>query len=128
MRWDERGTAERENKMATTPASVKPTILEIPPTKIGEGFGIPGRSAGAIPGGKVSGSVRPAVTGRFLSVEGRRFLVKGVTYGTFSPNEQGEPFPSPDRVKQDFFRMSELGINTVRLYTPPPDWVADAAW
>ena len=70
---------------------------------------------------------RPKVDGRFLSVSGDRFWVKGVTYGTFRPNEDGEPFPSKARVRDDFERMCEVGINTVRLYTPPPDWLADAA-
>ncbi|HVU99740.1 MAG TPA: glycosyltransferase, partial [Verrucomicrobiae bacterium] len=54
--------------------------------------------------------------------------VKGVTYGTFRPNEDGEPFPPRARVEEDFQRMREAGINTVRVYTPPPDWVADSAW
>lgn len=70
---------------------------------------------------------RPQANGRFLRVGGRRFWVKGVTYGTFRANEDGEPFPSRAQVRDDFARMREAGINTVRLYTPPPDWLADAA-
>jgi O-antigen biosynthesis protein len=70
---------------------------------------------------------RPRVEGKFLSVGGERFWVKGVTYGTFLPNEQGEPFPAFDRLRDDFARMAEAGINTVRLYTPPSDRIADAA-
>ncbi len=72
------------------------------------------------------GSV-PTVQGRFLNVDGRRFWIKAVTYGTFRPNSAGEPFPELAQVQQDFERMREVGINSVRLYTPPPDWVADAA-
>ncbi|HEY6227326.1 MAG TPA: glycoside hydrolase family 2 TIM barrel-domain containing protein, partial [Verrucomicrobiae bacterium] len=70
---------------------------------------------------------RPEVRGRFLYVNGQRFWIKGVTYGTFRPNENGEPFPSRVQVRHDFAQMREAGVNTVRLYTPPPDWVADAA-
>jgi GT2 family glycosyltransferase len=70
---------------------------------------------------------RPCVDGKFLRVDGRRFWVKGVTYGTFAPNEQGEPYPPFDRVRDDFARMAAAGINTVRLYTPPSDRIADAA-
>jgi glycosyltransferase involved in cell wall biosynthesis len=70
----------------------------------------------------------PAVHGRFLTIGGHRFWVKGVTYGTFRPNADGEPFPGRSQVQQDFERMREVGINSVRLYTPPPDWVADAAY
>lgn len=71
--------------------------------------------------------LRPEAHGRFLSVGGQRFWIKGVTYGTFRPNEAGEPFPAKAQVREDFARMREAGINTVRVYTPPPDWLADAA-
>ena len=69
----------------------------------------------------------PCVEGKFLRVGGERFWVKGVTYGTFRPNELGEPFPPFGRLRDDFARMTEHGINTVRLYTPPSDRIADAA-
>ena len=70
---------------------------------------------------------RPSVHGRFLLVDGRRFWVKGVTYGSFAANAEGEPFPSRSQVKEDFARIRELGANTIRLYNSPPDWLADAA-
>ena len=46
-----------------------------------------------------SGSVRaachpPRVHGKFLDAENGRFLVKGVAYGTFAPNGDGDQFPS----------------------------------
>jgi glycosyltransferase involved in cell wall biosynthesis len=69
----------------------------------------------------------PKAGGRFLYVGGQRFWVKGVTYGTFKPNDDGEPYPSKVQVREDFANMREAGINTIRLYTPPPDWLADAA-
>src|SRR6266853_1339870 len=70
---------------------------------------------------------RPAVDGKFLTVGGERFWIKGVTYGSFSPNDEGEPFPPIAQVRDDFAFMRESGINTVRLYTPPSDRIADAA-
>jgi O-antigen biosynthesis protein len=70
---------------------------------------------------------RPTVQGRFVNVDDRRFWIKGVTYGTFRPNKAGEPYPERPQVQEDFERMREAGVNTVRLYTPPPDWVADVA-
>jgi glycosyltransferase involved in cell wall biosynthesis len=70
---------------------------------------------------------RPQVEGKFLRVGGERFWVKGVTYGTFHQNDEGEPYPPFDRLRGDFARMAEAGINTVRLYTPPSDRIADAA-
>jgi O-antigen biosynthesis protein len=77
--------------------------------------------------GHPASSARPHVHGRFLSIGGRRFWIKGVTYGTFRANEDGEPYPSHAQVRDDFAQMREVGINTVRLYSPPPDWLADAA-
>jgi glycosyltransferase involved in cell wall biosynthesis len=71
--------------------------------------------------------LRPRVNGRFLSIGGQRFWVKGVTYGAFHPNADGEPFPSRQQVRDDFSQMREAGVNTVRLYAPPPDWLADTA-
>jgi glycosyltransferase involved in cell wall biosynthesis len=70
---------------------------------------------------------RPVAEGRFLKVKGQRFWVKGVTYGTFQSNADGEPYPERARVREDFVQMREAGVNTVRLYTPPSDWLADAA-
>ena len=70
---------------------------------------------------------RPAVSGRFLSVGGQRFWIKGITYGTFRANDDGEPFPCRSQVQEDFAQMRTAGVNTVRIYVPPPDWLADAA-
>jgi O-antigen biosynthesis protein len=53
--------------------------------------------------------------------------MKGVTYGTFAPNQEGEPYPEIGVVRHDFELMRAAGINTVRLYTPPSDQLADAA-
>jgi glycosyltransferase involved in cell wall biosynthesis len=69
----------------------------------------------------------PRVSGRFLVVDGQRFWIKGITYGTFRPNEDGDPFPAKTQVRDDFARMRDAGINTVRLYSPPPTWLADCA-
>ena len=42
-----------------------------------------------------------------------------MTYGTFAPDAEGCQFPSKERVAEDFRLMADLGINTVRTYTPP---------
>src|SRR5882724_4138263 len=65
--------------------------------------------------------------GKFLRVGRSRFWIRGVTYGTFRPNDRGEPYPPYDALRADFYKMREAGINTVRLYTPPSDRIADAA-
>ena len=44
----------------------------------------------------------PKVEGKFLSVDGRRFWAKGVTYGSFRANDDGEPFPPFAQLLDDF--------------------------
>lgn len=63
--------------------------------------------------------MRTAVDGKFLRVGAERFLIKGVTYGTFAPDADGYQFPALQQVAEDFSLMADLGINTVRTYTPP---------
>jgi glycosyltransferase involved in cell wall biosynthesis len=69
----------------------------------------------------------PAVEGRFLSIGGQRFWAKGVTYGSFRANDEGEPFPPFAQLLDDFAQMRDAGINVVRTYSPPSDRIADAA-
>lgn len=72
-------------------------------------------------------ALRAAIDGKFFRLGDERFLIKGVTYGTFAPDADGYQFPSIDRVTEDFRLMAELGINTVRVYTPPRRDLLDAA-
>lgn len=71
--------------------------------------------------------MQPRVTGKFLTVDGQRFLIKGVSYGTFAPDAEGSQFPSADRIALDFALMAQAGINTVRTYTAPPAYLLDEA-
>jgi glycosyltransferase involved in cell wall biosynthesis len=57
--------------------------------------------------------------GKFLAMDGRPFLVRGVTYGTFAARADGDLFPEPARMKDDLGAIAALGFNTVRTYTPP---------
>jgi len=61
--------------------------------------------------------------GKFFVRGGKRFRVQGVTYGPFAPKEDGDPFPAPQRVSDDFTRMRNIGINSIRTYHVPPDWL-----
>ena len=72
-------------------------------------------------------ATRPTVRGKFLFVGDTKYWVKGVTYGTFRPDETGDQFPAAEVVEADFAAMAENGINTVRTYTPAPRWLLDAA-
>ena len=53
--------------------------------------------------------------------------VRGVTYGTFRPDEEGTDFPAPAAVADDFAGMAAHGVNSVRTYTVPPRWLLDLA-
>jgi O-antigen biosynthesis protein len=70
---------------------------------------------------------RPAVAGKFLFTGDRKFHVRGVTYGTFRPDADGNEFPSPRVVEEDFRLAAANGLNSVRTYTVPPRWLLDAA-
>ena len=66
-------------------------------------------------------------SGKFVQVDGRRFLIRGVAYGTFEPDASGSQFPPLHQVARDFELMAESGFNTVRTYTVPPESVLDEA-
>ena len=66
-------------------------------------------------------------TGKFVQVDGRRFLIRGVAYGTFEPDASGSQFPPLQQVARDFALMAEAGLNTVRTYTVPSEGVLDQA-
>ena len=76
---------------------------------------------------KVMSEARPMVRGKFLFIGEDKFFVRGVTYGTFRPDANGDEFPPLEMVERDFALMRENGINSVRTYTPPPRWLLDAA-
>src|SRR3990172_3929376 len=78
-------------------------------------------AADSIPGRLSTATVAPRLVadGKLLCLGSRRFLVKGVTYGTFAPGTNGEQYPPHHQVAEDFRQMADLGLNTVRLYTPP---------
>ena len=75
----------------------------------------------------VRADVRPSVRGKFLFVGDEKFLIRGVTYGPFHPEENGGEYHGPASVERDFAQMAETGINAVRTYTAPPRWLLDAA-
>ncbi len=79
-----------------------------------------GRSVGA------RGRVR--VDGKFLALDGERFTVRGVTYGTFAPRADGALYPDTEQIRADLEAMRSAGFNTLRTYTaPPPDLLSIAA-
>ena len=71
--------------------------------------------------------VRPSVKGKFIMLGNEKLYLKGVTYGTFKPDQQGLQFPIPEVIERDFALMVQHGINTVRTYTFPPVYLLDIA-
>ncbi len=70
---------------------------------------------------------RPRVAGKFLQLDDQKLWIRGVTYGTFRPDERGHQYGSPDTVGADFESIAAHGFNAVRTYTVPPRWVLDLA-
>lgn len=65
--------------------------------------------------------------GKFLFVGDEKLYVRGVTYGTFRPGPDGEPYPAADAIERDLARMAASGIGAIRTYTAPPPRLLDAA-
>lgn len=72
-------------------------------------------------------STRPRVSGKFLYVGGQKFWIKGVTYGPFATDNEGNEYGARTRVEADFELMVANGVNTLRTYTVPPRWLLDIA-
>jgi glycosyltransferase involved in cell wall biosynthesis len=70
---------------------------------------------------------RIIAAGKQFSRNGETLYLRGVTYGTFASNENGEPYPCRQQVAQDLKSIASCGFNTVRTYTCPPRWLLDEA-
>jgi GT2 family glycosyltransferase len=76
--------------------------------------------------GANAASTRVTARGRFLHAGDEKLLLRGVTYGPFRPGPGGEPY-AVAAAERDLARIRAAGFDTVRLYTPPPRWLLDAA-
>ena len=70
---------------------------------------------------------RVTVDGKFFRAGRSKFYPKGVTYGPFAPNANGEHFASPEATRKDFAQIRDLGGNLLRVYYIPPRWFLDLA-
>ena len=59
---------------------------------------------------------------KFFFEGDRKFFIKGVTYGPFKPDANGDYLGRPEQVDADLRLMGEIGLNVVRIYHPPPEW------
>src|SRR6059036_1646320 len=55
----------------------------------------------------------------------KKFFVKGVTYGPFKPDAEGNYVGAPEQVDGDLALMRQVGLNVVRIYHSPPRWFLD---
>jgi GT2 family glycosyltransferase len=67
------------------------------------------------------------VRGKFLYVGEEKLYLRGVTYGTLGPGDDGSEYGDELRVERDFKAMAAIGVNAVRTYSVPPRWLLDAA-
>ena len=65
------------------------------------------------------------VRAKFFFEGDKKFFIKGVTYGPFAPDENGEYFGTPESAAKDLELMVEAGVNLVRIYYVPPRWFLD---
>ena len=70
---------------------------------------------------------RIRVDGKYFARGDERIRLRGVTYGPFSPDSDGHPFPPFARIREDFTRMRELGVNAIRTYHVPPAHLLELA-
>ena len=81
----------------------------------------------APPGQQVHPVQRPRAGGKFIFVGDEKQLVRGVTYGAFRPDAEGNEYHDLLRIERDFAQMAANGANALRTYTVPPPWLLDAA-
>jgi glycosyltransferase involved in cell wall biosynthesis len=67
--------------------------------------------------------IRPVA--KFLFEGDKKFFVKGITYGPFKPDTDGNYLGRPEQVDVDLHMMREIGFNLVRIYHAPPRWFLD---
>jgi GT2 family glycosyltransferase len=67
--------------------------------------------------------IRPVA--KFFFEGDKKFFVKGITYGPFKPDAEGNYLGRPEQVEGDLALMRQIGFNVVRIYHVPPQWFLD---
>jgi GT2 family glycosyltransferase len=67
--------------------------------------------------------IRPVA--KFFFESDEKFFVKGITYGPFKPDAEGNYLGRPEQVDADLALMRQIGLNVVRIYHVPPRWFLD---
>ncbi|MGH7801473.1 MAG: glycosyltransferase [Thermodesulfobacteriota bacterium] len=73
-------------------------------------------------------SIRPVVKGKFIYVGDEKLYIRGVTYGAFRPDKNGNEYHNLEVIDRDFAQMAANGLNAVRIpHTIPPISMLDTA-
>ncbi len=75
----------------------------------------------------LTGELRPCVRGKFIFLGDEKFYIRGVTYGTFRPDQNGDEYHDPKIVERDLAQIAASGLNALRTYSVPPRWFLDIA-
>src|SRR5437762_2895618 len=67
--------------------------------------------------------IRPRA--KFFFEGEKKFFVKGVTYGPFKPDADGNYLGPPQQIDADVALMRRAGLNIIRIYHSPPRWFLD---
>jgi GT2 family glycosyltransferase len=77
---------------------------------------------------RVQTDERIRVSGKFLVAGNETFYVRGVTYGAFQPDANGDEYKNLRTIESDFAVMAASGVNAVRIpHTTPPIELLDIA-
>ncbi len=76
----------------------------------------------------ITASARPCVRGKFIFSGDEKLYIRGVTYGAFRPDEDGNEFHNLEVIERDFALMAANGMTAVRIpHTTPPRALLDIA-
>jgi glycosyltransferase involved in cell wall biosynthesis len=70
---------------------------------------------------------RVRVSGKFFRTGSEKWYARGLCYGPFASNGNGDFLPEPRQLRDDFAHIRKLGGNCVRVFYPPPAWLLDEA-
>ena len=117
-------------RVTQTP-TVRPTgvaLENVPPAVEARPVALPFPSSVAGSSAGVAARLRPAVSGKFLSVGNQKFYARGATYGGFRPDADDKEYTDLEQVRRDFEQMAASGFNAVRIpHTLPPVELLDIA-
>src|SRR5262249_16169745 len=75
----------------------------------------------------IQAAVRPSVRGKFIWVGEQKLNLRGVTYGTFRPDANGNQYHDQQMLDTAFAQIAENGIHAIRVYSPLSRALLDTA-